>query len=231
MPIHADFSNPTALPPAKSRAAAAACNQILQQLKDDHKSVEKAYQAFLKLDRGQDHEAMQAIVEKVLDELTIHAALEEELLYPAARAALSDHALVDEAEVEHESMKAFIEQLRGMSPGDDKYCARFTVLCEYVLHHVKEEEGEMFSQLEKARLDWDSLAVEMNHRRAEMNPEDEDADPVGDGHAERADEDESADDSAPGVSSKPLGDAAHRKPVEATAPPRKRPAAQRSQSA
>jgi hemerythrin superfamily protein len=67
-------------------------------------------------------------------------------------------------------MHALIEQLRGMSPQDDKYVARFTVLCEYVLHHVKEEEGEMFPQLEKARLDWESLAAEMGERRRELMP-------------------------------------------------------------
>ena len=124
---------------------------------------------------------MQAIGEQVLDELTVHAALKEELLYPAARVAFSEDDLIDEAEVEHESVHTFINQLREMSPGDDKYSARFTVLCEYVQHRVKEEEGEMFPKLEKARLDWESLAAEMKARRAVLTPEDEDVVPVGDG--------------------------------------------------
>ncbi len=198
MQTPAESSATNRLPPTNSRAVAAAREQTLQQLKDDHKSVKKAYQAFQKLDHSQDHEAMQAIVEKVLDELTVHAALEEELLYPAARDDISDVDLVDEAEVEHESVHTFIEQLRGMSPGEDKYSARFTVLCEYVLHHVKEEEGEMFPQLEKARLDWETLAAAMNERRAEMNPEDEDDDPVGNGGADAAAEDGSSAGSAKG---------------------------------
>ncbi len=182
----------TRSPRANSRAAAAARTEILQQLKDDHKSVKKAYREFKKLDHSQDHEAMQAIVEQVLDELTVHAALEEEFLYPAARAALSEDDLIDEAEVEHESVHTFINQLREMSPGDDKYSARFTVLCEYVQHHVKEEEGEMFPKLEKARMDWESLAAEMTERRAGLTPEDEDADPVGDGDDEGAEDGASA---------------------------------------
>ena len=181
MPSRTSSSAFSPSPRANSRAAAAARTEILQQLKDDHKSVKKAFREFQKLDHSQDHEAMQAIVEQVLEELTVHAALEEELLYPAARAALSEDDLIDEAEVEHESVHTFINQLREMSPGDDKYSARFTVLCEYVQHHVKEEEGEMFPKLEKARLDWESLAAEMKARRAVLTPEDEDADPVGDG--------------------------------------------------
>ena len=152
---------------SSSRAATAARTQILSDLKDDHKRVKKAYKDFQKLDIESDPEACQAIVEQVCQELTVHATLEEELLYPAARGA-AEEDLIDEAEVEHETVKALIAQLEGMSPQDEKYAARFTVLCEYVLHHVKEEEGEMFPQLERARLDWEAMAAEMAERREEL---------------------------------------------------------------
>ena len=156
-----------ATPRSNSRAATAARTQILSDLKDDHKRVKKAYKDFQKLDIESDPEACQAIVEQVCQELTVHATLEEELLYPAARGA-AEEDLIDEAEVEHETVKALIAQLEGMSPQDEKYAARFTVLCEYVLHHVKEEEGEMFPQLERARLDWEAMAAEMAERREEL---------------------------------------------------------------
>ncbi len=152
-----------------SRAASAARTQILSDLKDDHKRVKKAYKDFQKLDIESDPEACQAIVEQVCTELTVHATLEEELLYPAARGA-AEEDLIDEAEVEHETVKALIAQLQGMGPDDEKYGARFTVLCEYVLHHVKEEESEMFPQLERARLDWEAMAAEMTERREELMP-------------------------------------------------------------
>jgi hemerythrin superfamily protein len=155
---------------AASRASSQARTEVLAELKDDHKRVKKAYRDFQKLDGEEDVEACEALVRQVLDELTVHAAIEEELLYPAARGAIADEHLLDEAEVEHESMHALIDQLRGMSADDEKYAARFTVLCEYVLHHVKEEEGEMFPQLEKARLDWSALAAEMAQRREELTP-------------------------------------------------------------
>lgn len=153
-----------------ARAASSARNDVLTQLKEDHKRVKKAYRDFQKLDAEEDPEASHALVLQVLDELTVHAALEEELLYPAARGAIAGDDLLDEAEVEHETLHTLIDQLRAMGPQDEKFAARFTVLCEYVLHHVKEEESEMFPQLQSARLDWAALATEMNRRREELMP-------------------------------------------------------------
>lgn len=155
---------------ANTKAVSTARNQVLAELKEDHKRVKKAYKQFQKLDREEDSEACEQIVQQVLEELTAHASLEEELFYPAIRGAIAEEDLIDEAEVEHESVRALIEQLQGMSADDEKFAARFTVLCEYVLHHVKEEEGEIFPQVERARIDWESLAQEMTERRAELMP-------------------------------------------------------------
>ncbi len=183
-----------------SRAASNVRTQILGDLKEDHKRVKKAYRDFQKLDAQQDPESCEELVLQVLDELSMHAAIEEELLYPAARDAIADAQLIDEAEVEHESMHALIDQLRQMSPDDAKYAARFTVLCEYVLHHVKEEEGEMFPQLERARLDWEGLAADIDERRAEMSgqeqADDEASEHDEDGRTEDADDRTIADKTA-----------------------------------
>lgn len=151
-----------------SRAAANSRTQILTQLKDDHKRVKKAYRDFQKLDHHEDQEQCTTLVEQVLQELRVHSALEEELLYPAARGLVAEEDLIDEAEVEHQMLHVLIDQLSSMGPEDDLYAARFTVLCEYVVHHVKEEEGELFPQLERARLDWEALARDMDERREEL---------------------------------------------------------------
>jgi len=151
-----------------SRANTAARTEILAQLKDDHKRLKKAYKDFQKMDPEADPQACNEVVQQALLELSVHATLEEELLYPAARGTINDVDLVDEAEVEHESAHILIEQLQAMTAEDDKFAARFTVLCEYVMHHVKEEESEMFPQLENARLDWETLQTEMDARRAEL---------------------------------------------------------------
>lgn len=151
-----------------SRAAANSRTQILTQLKDDHKRVKKAYRDFQKLDHHEDQEQCATLVEQVLSELRVHAALEEELLYPAARGLVAEDELIDEAEVEHQMLHVLIDQLSSMGPEDEFYAARFTVLCEYLVHHVKEEEGELFPQLERARLDWETLARDMDERREEL---------------------------------------------------------------
>lgn len=151
-----------------SRAAANTRTRILNELKDDHKRIKKAYRDFQKQDHHEDPQACAPLVEQVLSELRVHAALEEELLYPAARGQVAEEDLIDEAEVEHEMLHVLIEQLSLMDPEDDLYAARFTVLCEYLVHHVKEEEGEIFPQLERARLDWEALGREMDERRQEL---------------------------------------------------------------
>jgi hemerythrin superfamily protein len=151
-----------------SRAASAARAQVIDALIEDHKRVKKAYRDFKKLDPQEDTERCQELVSQVLADLQVHAALEEELLYPAIREAIDDTDMLDEAEVEHESAHTLIDQLVLMTPEDDKYIARFTVLCEYVMHHVKEEEGELFPALEKARIDWQTIASEMQTRREEL---------------------------------------------------------------
>ena len=151
-----------------SRAVVNARNEVLGDLVEDHKRIKKAFKEFEKLDIESDEQRCQEIVKQVLQELSLHAEIEEEFLYPAGRAALSDEALIDEAEVEHETLHALIVQLESMQPSDDKYEARFTVLCEYVMHHVKEEEKELFPQLEKARLDWETMAALVRERRGAM---------------------------------------------------------------
>ncbi len=169
-----------------SRAISKARNELITQLKEDHQRVKKAYTKYRRLDAEQDADTREALVTQVLDELDLHARLEEELLYPAAREALEDTDQIDEAVVEHEMLHLLIGQLRELEPGGDEHQARFTVLCEYTLHHVKEEEREMFPQLMKVKLDWLQMARDFEERRAaycaqggmeEDKDEDEDAGP------------------------------------------------------
>jgi hemerythrin-like domain-containing protein len=139
-------------------------------LKQDHDKVEKAFKDFEKADR-QDPEACRQLIETVCDDLKVHTALEEEIFYPAVREAIEDQDLLNEAAVEHETARMLIEQLENMGSDDPNYFATFTVLGEYVRHHVKEEQGEMFPAAKKARLDLESLGERMRARKRELTDE------------------------------------------------------------
>ena len=140
----------------------------LEVLKEDHDYVKKSYRAFQKLDPEEDLEEVQAIVKLVCAALKVHARIEEEILYPAARKALKDADLIDEAEVEHDSARTLIRQIERLGPKDPKYAATFTVLCEYVDHHVKEEETEMFPKLRRAGLNLAALGKKLLQRKARL---------------------------------------------------------------
>jgi hemerythrin-like domain-containing protein len=120
------------------------------------------------MDRS-DAEACRELVCAACEDLKLHTTLEEDVFYPALREAIDDEDLLNEAAVEHETAKMLIEQLENMEPDDPNYFATFTVLGEYVRHHVKEEEGEMFPQAKKAKgLDLEALGARMQARREEL---------------------------------------------------------------
>jgi len=145
---------------AKSKAKATGAIELL---KEQHDKVKKAFKEFEKLDR-EDTEKQQQLVQSVCEDLKVHTTLEEELFYPAAREAIDDEDILNEAQVEHETAKMLIEQLENMGPEDPNFHATFTVLGEYVVHHVKEEEGEMCPQVKKTDLDLEELGSRMRSR-------------------------------------------------------------------
>lgn len=155
------------MPTAQSntRSVSAARDEVLGMLKDDHKRAKKAFRDFESLDSD---EESARLVEQTCGELTVHAMLEEELFYPAIRDAMRDGELLEEAEVEHTSAKQLIEQLGSLTPAEERFSATFTVLGEYVKHHIKEEEREIFPKLARAQVDWEGLSDAMSVRRSEL---------------------------------------------------------------
>jgi|SRR5688572_14619250 hemerythrin superfamily protein len=133
-------------------------------LKQDHRTVSALFEEFEKADE----EEQSAIAQRVCQLLTVHATIEEELLYPAAKQAFEDEEeedLVNEAEVEHGSAKELIAKIEGMSSGDEHFKATVKVLGEYIKHHVKEEEGQLFPQLKKTELDLKELGGQLSERK------------------------------------------------------------------
>jgi hemerythrin superfamily protein len=119
-------------------------------LKNDHKTVEGLFKKFEKAGPNA-HKTKQDLVEKIIEELSIHAAVEEQVFYPAVREAAPDeNDLVLESLEEHHIVKWVLSELDGMDPTDERFTAKVTVLMENVRHHVEEEEGDLFPEVRKA---------------------------------------------------------------------------------
>jgi hemerythrin superfamily protein len=140
-------------------------------LSNDHKEVKALFKQYDKLVQSdaEDDEKL-AIAGEICQMLTVHATVEEEIFYPAAREALGeDEDLIDEADVEHATAKDLIAQIEASNPEDDAlFDAKVKVLGEYIDHHVKEEEGEIFPKAKKAKLDTAALGVEIAARKDEL---------------------------------------------------------------
>jgi len=138
-------------------------------LTEDHKKVKKLFADFAKLAKGDGSDkAKSEVVRQICMELTIHALAEEEIFYPAVRAAIKDNDLMDKADVEHAGGKSLIVQLKAMTPAHDHYDATVTVLGESFDHHVKDEEEKMFSKAKKAKVDTVALGAALTQRKHEL---------------------------------------------------------------
>ena len=128
----------------------------------DHREVKALFEKYEKLAEDDGNAGdRQALAKTICDMLIVHATIEEDIFYPAARKATEDDELLDEAQVEHAAAKDLIAQIKDMSPDDDLYDAKVKVLGEQIDHHVKEEEGEMFTEARKSDMDLAELGARM----------------------------------------------------------------------
>jgi hemerythrin superfamily protein len=150
---------------AKPRAGARAVS-ALTLLRRDHKEVSDLFDDFEKKAARGDNAKMKDLAEKICAELTVHAKIEEEIFYPEIREAFPEHEdTLDEAEVEHASVKALIAKIEA---GGDLFEAQVTVLGEYVRHHVKEEHA-LFAKIQKSqKVDFEELGARLAQRKAEL---------------------------------------------------------------
>ena len=139
-------------------------------LRADHKLVSGL---FAEYERTRSTEKKRKLVSQICTELTVHASLEEEIFYPAVKLALKDDELIPEAMVEHATLKALIAQVEGVEPDGEMFDAKIKVMSEYVKHHVKEEQNEMFPKAKSTKLDMLALGVKLSERKAELLSESE----------------------------------------------------------
>ena len=137
-------------------------NDAIALLKADHKEVSDMFEKFETA-----RSTKEKLAQQICQALTVHAQIEEEIFYPAAREALGEDGkdLLDEAKVEHSSLKELIAAIEASSPQDDLFNAHVKVLGEYTRHHVKEEEGELFPKLRKSDMDLKGIGEQLAARK------------------------------------------------------------------
>jgi hemerythrin-like domain-containing protein len=148
----------------KSKKAPAAKDAIAL-LKADHVKVSELFDEYEKTSSAK---KKKTIVAEICTELTVHTQIEEEIFYPAVKLALKDKDLVPEATVEHATVKELIAQVEGIEPDGEMYDAKIKVLSEYIKHHVKEEQNEMFPKAKSTSLDMVELGEQMEARKSDL---------------------------------------------------------------
>ena len=146
---------------------AAAKQDAIALLKADHRKVEGLFEQYEKA-RSSDRKL--ALAKEICTELTVHATIEEEILYPACSGKVEGD-LLDESYVEHDGAKVLIAEIMGSTPDQPFYDAKVTVLSEELKHHVKEEERRsegLFAQAKAAGLDMDALGARLAARKKEL---------------------------------------------------------------
>lgn len=134
----------------------------VQLIKQDHKKVANLFNKYQKT-KGQ--ESKRQIAEQAMEELEVHALVEEDIFYPAVRKELSDGVLIDEALKEHQAVKDLIEELKGMEAYDEEFSEKWSELVENVQRHVAEEESELLPQAEESQLDLAECGAQMMERK------------------------------------------------------------------
>jgi len=157
----------------KSRGKAQKQLDAIKLLMKDHDDVGAMFKQFMKMKK--DGAQKGELLEQICTALTIHAKIEEEIFYPACRDALAadGEMMLDEAEIEHASIKSLVQELEDADADDAMTAAKVKVLCEYVTHHVKEEEKTIFPKVKKSDLDLDELGAELMERKQQLMGEEE----------------------------------------------------------
>jgi hemerythrin superfamily protein len=139
--------------------------EAIALLRADHKLVSDLFEEY---EKARSTNKKKDLVKQICTELSVHAQIEEEIFYPAAKKALRDKELIPEATVEHATLKDLIAQVEGVEPDGEMFDAKIKVLSEYVKHHVKEEQNELFPKVKNSKLDLFELGAQLTERKEEL---------------------------------------------------------------
>lgn len=144
----------------------------IEMLMADHRKVEDLFEQY-EVAKDAEDESRKDIAATLCNEITVHAAVEEEIFYPWLRDTLEDDDMdmVEEAEIEHAGAKDLVSQIEEAPTVDAVFDAKVKVLGEYIKHHVREEENEIFPSVSGEREALDGLGRQMEARKAELKEE------------------------------------------------------------
>ena len=144
--------------------------EAIALLKKDHAAVKALFEKFQAA--GDDEQTRQSLFDQIDAELDVHAAIEEQIFYPAVQDVRSEETkdMVLEALEEHKLVKTLLGEIAALTPADDEFDAKMKVLRENVEHHVEEEETEMFPEAKKQLSDEvrNELGSRMETRKGEL---------------------------------------------------------------
>jgi hemerythrin-like domain-containing protein len=141
----------------------------IKLLKDDHAAVSALFDKYEKGHSRLSKAEKKSLASEICRMLTVHAQIEEEIFYPACQSELEGaEDLLAEAKVEHQSAKELIAKIEAGRAGSKEYDAQVIVLGEYIKHHVKEEQSELFPKARKSSLDLKALGKELMERKTAL---------------------------------------------------------------
>jgi len=143
----------------------------VELLTADHNRVRGLFKRFKDAQGSDDAATMQEVAAKIVEELTVHTTIEEEIFYPAVTGCSEEiKDVVEEGWQEHLVAKRIIEELGQCEMGSDPWIAKVKVLIESVEHHADEEEQEMFPKVRSAVDDAvrTDLGVQLTERKKSL---------------------------------------------------------------
>ena len=155
---------------SRNKEGQRASRNAFDVLEEDHREVEEWFDQYDGL-KDSDEDRKADLAEKICLALKVHAQIEEEIFYPQAREASQDNDLIDEALVEHSTVKNLISEIEAMEVGEELYDAKIRVLGEMVKQHIKEEEEELFPELQSRKMDLNAVGKELVERKQDLMTE------------------------------------------------------------
>jgi len=117
---------------------------VFNLLQEDHENVSLIFKKIESMRSTETEQTREQLFKELYTELTLHAEVEEDVVYPFFEEKQETASIVEESLHEHEEIETLLSELKAMRPDDDGWVTTLTELKEKVEHHVQEEEGEFF---------------------------------------------------------------------------------------